>query len=162
MLPRITDHLSFSVMTTNGNTTDYWRCVLQQSDFCTLGLCAARNIFLISARKDAAVVFSRPVKIQAMECSIVVGCYESPVGLRKRTLKRSREHVVSKISMTNDHVTAKRIVRIFQCIVDQFFRPLIKHVKHSFQNNGIYHRPLATTFLAPNKSATTQLGYTAE
>jgi hypothetical protein len=71
-------------------------------------------------------IFSSTVKIQAMECSTVIGCYESPVGLRRWTLKQFREQLNGKISITNDHVTEKRLVHILQCIVDQVFRPLIK------------------------------------
>jgi hypothetical protein len=61
-----------------------------------------------------------------MECSSVVGCYESPVGLRKGTLKRFCEQLNGKTSITNDHVTAKRNVHILQGTVEQVFRPLMK------------------------------------
>lgn len=89
-------------------------------------VCCTDHLCDFGSHRFSCGIFSSTVKIQAMECSIVVGCYESPVGLRQRTLKRFRKQLNGKTSITNDHVTGKRILHILQCTVGHVFRPLIK------------------------------------
>jgi hypothetical protein len=46
-------------------------------------VCCTDHLCDFGTHRLSCGIYSSTVKIQAMECSIVVGCYESPVGLRK-------------------------------------------------------------------------------
>ena len=95
--PHVTTNYPFQCWQPTGTPQITGETFYNRAIFHVGSVCYTYLFFFYSgSQRFSCGIFSSTVKIQAMECSIVVGCYESPVGLRTRTLKRFREQTNSK------------------------------------------------------------------